>query len=133
MPKNNKLTKYEHSRRIKEVAKLLCLGQGRSDIYEHANKQGWDKSERQLDNYIQDATALLKERLLGEIDEEKAKAIDRAIMIFQQSIKAGERKIALAANEQIAKLHGLYIERREVTGADGEALKIVVEYGSDSP
>lgn len=39
----------------------------------------------------------------------------------EQSIAAG--KLVLAANEQLAKLHGLYVSKTELTGKDGGALK----------
>lgn len=50
----------------------------------------------------------------------------------EQSIAAG--KLVLAANEQLAKLHGLYVSKTELTGANGGALKTentTVHYDGD--
>ena len=57
---NGRTSKNEHEFRVNKVAKLLSVGTVRSEISQFASTE-WGVSQRSIDRYIQEATAILKQ------------------------------------------------------------------------
>jgi hypothetical protein len=120
-------TKAELHKRIREVSKLLCIGKTRADILQFSADR-WGLKERQSDEYIAEATKQLQEIGNVDLETEKGKALERAMLVFQQSLKANQYRNALSANEQIIKLHGLYApEKQEHSGTLDVRKRIIID------
>jgi len=65
----------ELDRRIRAVASLLSLGKTREQIIEYADEQVWEVHERQVDTYIKQGTAYLRELGRADFEIERAKAL----------------------------------------------------------
>ena len=57
---NGRTSKNEHEFRVNKVANLLSVGTVRSEISQFATTE-WGVSQRSIDRYIQEATAILKQ------------------------------------------------------------------------
>jgi len=102
-----KCTQAEKEKRIREVVKRLAFGEVRAEIVQYGSET-WQITERQCDKYIRIATDRLAAIGDPDLETEKRRAVERAAVIMALAIDASQYRNALAANEQIIKLHGLY-------------------------
>ena len=66
-------------------------------------------------------------KVQGVIDDQRGKLIDKAELKLEQAVMAGEPWAVTLTLKSLGKNRG-YVERQEVTGADGSPQKVEVEY-----
>lgn len=109
--KRNKSTKSEVDRRVQLVKEMLAKGMLRSQIIQHISKNSEIKvSDRQIDNYIKEATELLK------IDFEESSNRERLIsLVFRRT----ETIFHMAEDiEDLQTMRGALRDLRDMMGLD---------------
>jgi len=114
--------------RTNDVYTFLLKGASRQDILQHGREE-WDIGESMMDKYIAKARKYFNRRLEMDRDSELGQATERYEMLFQKALKVQDYKTAIQAQARIDKIHGLEVERREISGTDGGA--IVIKTGMD--
>jgi hypothetical protein len=109
-------TEAEMTRRIDTIVEMLLSGTRRSEILEFSGVQ-WHLERSQTDEYIAEATKLIKAEAAKDRDE----AFDEHILIRRKLRKMAESdkdwRAALAAAQDEAKLRDLYpAEKRRLEG-----------------
>ena len=126
--KNGRSTKAEVEARVEAVAELLIRGFRRRQILQYAAgdinadppRESWDVSERQVDTYIERATALLSEAAKTVFKVEFGKSVRRHEYLFSRALAAGEFNTAISVERSRKALLGLDAPRRtEHTGKGG--------------
>ena len=102
---DNKSTKAEVNQRVSEIKNLLTQGYTRSHIIQYGSK--WSVSDRQIDDYISMATIQIKEHNAYTYQENVTIVTDALWDVYRASRAANDRKAALTALSQIAKIKGL--------------------------
>ncbi len=125
MPKSDKATVLQ---RTQDVLRLLLAGAEFAEIRQYATEKGWHVRQRQLRRYIETAYA----NLAKTTDRDRQQLLGRHLMqrraLFARALKAGDLRTALQVLRDEAELQGLYpAKRNELTGRDGEPLKLEVE------
>ena len=104
----NKVTNAEKTKRINTIHDMLVLGVRRPDILQYASeKTNWELTDRQIDTYIAQATALIE--AAGVLDREKeiAQMKERFEMLWGKNMQIQDYKAALAVLKERASLLGL--------------------------
>jgi hypothetical protein len=110
-PKKRKprATAAETEARVNKVFELLVNGLTRYQVLQFvATKTDWQLKPRQVDNYIQKASALIAQEAEYLRPKEIGKAIARLNAIFQGAVKVQDYKTAIAAQRELNKLLSLY-------------------------
>lgn len=102
-----KATDAEIARRVATVHKLMVAGASRASIVQYGSKE-WKITERQVDDYIASAKETIKAQTDRDKDNNLSMALARMGDIFQQCMSAKNYKGAIAAQQEINKLLGLY-------------------------
>jgi len=116
MPRSGKITKIEKEKRINEVGSLLLMGANRANILKYAEKEGWNVSDRQVDNYIRDYKNRCIRMLEENLERERAVHIRRNELLFNKSYSLADYKTCLQIDKNIADLKGLYLQKVEHSG-----------------
>lgn len=129
MAGDNKADSYTVEMRVDAVRLLLLKGQEDTPrlVQDIANK--FNVNTRQAYNYI--AKAKKQIEAIGAIDRAYRFSEHIALRrdIRKRARDDGDLRMELAAAQDEAKLLGLYpAERHEVSGRDGGAVKVVIEY-----
>lgn len=103
--KSNKSTKAEINQRVSEVADLLMDGYTRSYIQQYGSK--WAVNERQVDEYIAQATAQIKEINSTTLQDNLALICSNLWDVFRKAKKAGDLSEQHKILNSIAKIRGL--------------------------
>ena len=105
----------EINKRLAQVENCIIEGWLTSEIVASGRKD-WGLSRRQIENYI----SHVYKRWARESAKNLCKNLDRAIRarerIIKEARKAGDLRTALAAEDSLAKLLGLFIERVDHSG-----------------
>lgn len=104
---SSKSTKAEVEQRVAMVVELLVGGASRAEIVQFAAGK-WAINERQTSNYIRRATDALAKDADPKLEAEKAKAIRRFTALYRKSMAVQDYKGALAAQDKLSQLLGLY-------------------------
>ena len=102
--KQSKSTQAELIQRLSEVKTLLLQGQTRSDILQYASK--WNISERQVQDYIAQATAQIQEVAQADLATDIS-VIVRNLWDIINANKATNPQVARQALMDIAKIRGM--------------------------
>lgn len=100
-----KSTKAEIDQRLKEVQELLLEGRTRSYIVQYGSK--WQVVDRQIDDYIAQATALIKEINLASVQDNLALITANQWTLYRTAIKDNNIPVARQLLMDLAKLRGL--------------------------
>lgn len=101
----SKGTNAEVSQRVLEVQGLLLEGRTRHFILQYSAK--WQLEERQVDNYIAQATALIKEINSLSAADNLALITMNQWTLFRNAVRDGEGEQARKILMDIAKVRGL--------------------------
>ena len=118
-----KPTAYEKESRV-EAAKLMLLsGLSRAQIVQNLTKR-YDVKDRTIDNYLAEA----REVLQAELETIRPYALAEHIA-HRRGLRAQLRHNKdymgeLKAAQDEAKLLGLYVDRTEITGENGGAIRV---------
>lgn len=100
-----KSTKAEYDQRVSEVQELLLSGRTRSFIIQYGSK--WQVSDRQIDDYISSATKVIKEILLGKLEDNMAIISNNLWELFRFNKSEGNTAECHKILMSLAKLKGL--------------------------
>jgi hypothetical protein len=103
-----KSTKATVARRVDEVVQLLIAGARNADIFQFAEKQGWNVGERQVRRYIKEARKNLADLVDCQLREFMGLQFAQRQALFARTYKEGQYAICLAILKDDAKLKGLY-------------------------
>lgn len=126
-----KVTNAESAERVTKIFELLLLGLSRQEIMQYCS--AWNITTRQIDVYIQKATARLKAHADYKREEQLGVAIHRLNNLYRSSLKIQDYKGALAVQKELNLLLGLHApSRHEITGKDGAPVKFELKFSHDS-
>jgi hypothetical protein len=130
----------EKARRIEMVAHYLIQGYTHSDIVRNC-KPTWNVTKRTIENYIRESHEFLVENIVKKIEERYAWHQATRLALYRDNLKhradvqksklpIADKTLSLARVDKnimallrdMARIDGLYVERVELTGKDGEAL-----------
>lgn len=118
MSEVEKPTQAQKIRRVNEVRKMLVSGFSRGEIVQKLTKK-WNVIDRTIDNYIQDAKEELKPLIAAEKDNQLGIAIARMTDIYREAMDAKDHRAAIAAQQELNKLFGLYAPVKTETELSG--------------
>jgi hypothetical protein len=128
-----KATKAEKETRVNKVYELLISGARRYQVLQYAAsaESGWNVKPRMVDNYIQEANALIA----SEAEYHRAREIGRAIAslddLYRRAIKDSEYHNALAARRELNQLLSLYeppaTQTLRIEGLDAAQLQTLAD------
>lgn len=93
--------------RVESVYKMILKGKTRAQILRNA-AENWGVAERQGEEYLSRARALMLEDFTKERQEHLALAVERMNMVFGVSFDASDYQGAISAQREINKIIGLY-------------------------
>ncbi len=117
----NKVEQNQRKFRIAEVIKKTRKGWSRAKILEWIEDQ-WDVSRATASNYIKMAYEVLGEASDEVIENSRVIQLERLEDLLKDALEGNDRASSLKALDMINRLHGLYIEKKEVK-LDSQKLK----------
>lgn len=109
MPKQKKANQATKQERLNTVYNMLVSGATRYQILQYVSqKTEWKITPRMVDNYIQEANAMLAQEAEFLRPREMGRAVARMNFIFQASLKVQDYQRAIAAARELNQLLGLY-------------------------
>ena len=123
----NRTDQNQRKFRIAEVVKRIRKGWSRSKILEWIEDQ-WEVSKATASNYIQMAYEVLGEAADEVIENSRIIQLERLEDLLKDALESGDKNSSLKALDMINRLHGLYIEKKEVK-LDAQKLKF--SFGDD--
>lgn len=116
------------AQRVEDIYGLVVDGQPLRVIRAYALECGWTVHDATLRSYMKRATRLIKERSEATCETVRETAVARLERLYAQSVQRGDRRTALAVQQEIARLHGLNAPTKsEITGAGGAPLITTAE------
>ena len=100
-----KSTNAEINTRVSEIQALQLEGRTRTYILRYGSK--WKISDRQIDDYISQATAITKEVNSLSVQDNTSIIVNNLWMLYRTSISAGDIKNSHGVLMSIAKIRGL--------------------------
>lgn len=100
-------TAAQVEQRLTQVTGFLLSGVSRSDILQFASKSKWGVTERQVDNYIADATQRIKDSATLDKEYLLARSISRLDSLYKKAVTDKDTRAALAVEAKIIELFGL--------------------------
>jgi hypothetical protein len=117
-------TAGEKIKRVDMIEGFILSGTRRAEILEFTRVH-WGLAEAQTDNYIAEATALIKAEANKTREESFAEHIEFRRQIRKRAMGEGDLRVALESARDEAKLRGLYpSEKHELTGKDGMPIQV---------
>lgn len=125
-------TDAEVEGRIGIIYTLLLNGLRRREILQYVSKNEWGISNRQVDEYIQEATAQLREKRTETLEEEREISLKRHDDLYFRAIKAGALRAAIQVQQHRDIITGVSVpaSKTEITGKDGSGLVIQLSTAS---
>ena len=109
----NTVEKNQRKYRIAEVIKLITKGWSRTNILQWVQDQ-WEVSRASASDYIKMAYEVLGEASDEVIENSRNIQLERLEDLLKQALESGDKANSLKALDMINRLHGLYIEKKEV-------------------
>ena len=121
MPREERATQIEVIYRILEVKKAVLEGAHRPDILQLASDE-WGLTERQGDEYIAKARKEIKIEVdaMGQTNLEWH--IAARMHLFNKAARINDLSNARQILDSLAKLQGLWVDKSELVGADGQPI-----------
>ena len=112
------------AKRVEDIFGLVVDGQPLRVIRQYAaDSCGWKVDDRTLRCYMKRATGLIKARSEETCEHVREVAVQRLERLYSRCVQVGDRRTALAVQQEIARLHGLNApSKTELTGAGGAPL-----------
>lgn len=135
-----KTTSTDKARRIEMVAHYLVQGYSNSDIIRNCTST-WGVTKRTVETYLSEAHSFLIDNIVKKLEERYAWHQAARLALYRDKLKERAKveksglaidsktlalaridKVIMGLLSDIAKIDGLYVDRVEITGKDGEAL-----------
>lgn len=105
-----KSTAVELINRVNEIKEQMLLGYTRYDVVRYGTEK-WGVSERQIEDYMSKANAILDEINMLEAKDNLKLLTSNMWKIFRKALEEGDRRHASELLREIGKLRGLYNEK----------------------
>lgn len=109
----NPVEQNQRKFRIGEVVKLITKGWSRTSIIEHIQEL-WDIKRATASEYVKMAYEVLGEASDEVIENSRNIQLERLEDLLRKALDSDDKASSLKALDMINKLHGLYIEKKEV-------------------
>lgn len=109
----NSVEQNQRKFRIAEVIKLITKGWSRTSILEHIQKL-WDIKKSTANEYVKMAYEVLGEASDEVVENSRNIQLERLEDLLRNALESGDKASSLKALDMINRLHGLYIEKKEV-------------------
>lgn len=109
----NPVEQNQRKFRIGEVVKLITKGWSRTAIIEHIQEL-WDIKRATASEYVKMAYEVLGEASDEVIENSRNIQLERLEDLLRKALDSDDKASSLKALDMINKLHGLYIEKKEV-------------------
>jgi hypothetical protein len=97
MSGKGKVTQAQLTARLDKVVDLLLLPLGPSEIFQYiSEKTDWKITKRQVENYIHDATQLIRDASKVDREYEIGKSLNRLERLYKSNLTIQDYKAALA-------------------------------------
>lgn len=121
-----KCDSFELSQRVYKVYTLMLHGKPRHEIVRMGQKE-WGVQPRAIDEYMSRARELMRDQAEKRAGEAFDEAVARLENLYEMCVGAADRKTAASVAKQLNDLHGLNVQRMDLT-SKGEAItKVTVE------
>ena len=121
MSGEGKATQLEVVFRVLQVKKAVLEGANRQDILQLASEE-WGLSERSGDEYIAKARSEIKIEVAAMGHADLPWHIAARMHLFNKAARIGDLSNARQILDSLAKLQGLWIDKSELLGADGNPI-----------
>ena len=109
----NPVEQNQRKYRIAEVIKLITKGWSRTSIIDYL--QGlWDIKRATASEYVKMAYEVLGEASDEVVENSRNIQLERLEDLLKAALESGDKASSLKALDMINRLHGLYIEKKEV-------------------
>lgn len=109
----NPVEQNQRKYRIGEVIKMITKGWSRTSIIEHIQEL-WDIKRATASEYVKMAYEVLGEASDEVVENSRNIQLERLEDILKAALESGDKANSLKALDMINRLHGLYIEKKEV-------------------
>lgn len=109
----NSVEQNQRKFRIAEVIKMITKGWSRTSIIEHIQKL-WDIKKSTANEYVKMAYDVLGEASDEVVENSRNIQLERLEDLLKDALESGDKANSLKALDMINRLHGLYIEKKEV-------------------
>ena len=110
---HNPVEQNQRKYRIAEIIKLITKGWSRNALIEWIQKQ-WEVKKATASEYVKMAYEVLGEASDEVIENSRNIQLERLEDILKAALEGNDRASSLKALDMINRLHGLYIEKKEV-------------------
>ena len=110
---HNSVEQNQRKYRIGEVIKMITKGWSRTSIIEHIQEL-WDIKRQTASEYVKMAYEVLGEASDEVVENSRNIQLERLEDILKAALESGDQANSLKALDMINRLHGLYIEKKEV-------------------
>lgn len=124
----NPVEQNQRKYRIAEVIKLITKGWSRTSIIDHIQEL-WNIKKQTAAGYVKMAYEVLGEASDEVIENSRNIQLERLEDLLKAALESGDNASSLKALDMINRLHGLYIEKKEVK-LDTQKLKF--SFGDES-
>lgn len=109
----NSVQKNQRKYRIAEIIKLITKGYSRSKLMDYI-EDTWGVGNASASEYIKMAYEVLGEASDEVIENSRNIQLERLEDLLKDALEGNDRANSLKALDMINRLHGLYIEKKEV-------------------
>ena len=109
----NSVQKNQRKYRIAKLTELITQGYSRSKLKDYI-EETWEVGGAMADEYIRMTYAVLGENSDEVIENSKNIQLERLEDLLRKALESDDKTASLKALDMINKLHGLYIEKKEV-------------------
>ncbi len=117
----NSVQKNQRKYRIAKLTELITKGYSRSKLKDYI-MDTWEVGSEMADEYIRMTYSVLGENSDEVIENSKNIQLERLEDLLRKALDSDDKTNSLKALDMINKLHGLYIEKKEVK-LDSQKLK----------
>jgi len=110
MPGDNRITDLEYENRVSIVMDMILSGLRRREIFRtiaDSPNLKWGVTERQIENYMHDATAEIQKEIEPDRKKLIAESKSRFEFIYKKTVNTKDYKTALLAEKSKNELIGL--------------------------
>lgn len=109
----NSVQKNQRKYRIAKLTELITQGYSRSKLKDYI-MDTWEVGSESADGYIRMTYEVLGENSDEVIENSKNIQLERLEDLLRKALESDDKASSLKALDMINKLHGLYIEKKEV-------------------
>lgn len=109
----NSVERNQRKFRIAEIIKLITKGWSRTTIMDHIQEL-WDIKKSTASEYLKMAYEVLGEASDEVVENSRNIQLERLEDLLKAALESGDKASSLKALDMINRLHGLYIEKKEV-------------------